>query len=29
VVHTHFTLIDRAQAGARFDKLGPNEEVLA
>jgi long-chain acyl-CoA synthetase len=29
VVHTHFTLIDRAQAGARFDKLGPDEEVLA
>ncbi|MBS1176225.1 MAG: AMP-dependent synthetase and ligase [Proteobacteria bacterium] len=29
VVHTHFTLIDRAQAGASFDKLGPNEEVLA
>ena len=29
VVHTHFTLIDRAQAGAKFDKLGPDEEVLA
>ena len=29
VVHTHFTLIDRAAAGARFDKLGENEEVLA
>ncbi len=29
VVHTHFSLIDRAQAGARFDKLGPDEEVLA
>jgi long-chain acyl-CoA synthetase len=29
VVHTHFTLIDRAQAGARFDKLGSSEEVLA
>ncbi len=29
VVHTHATLIDRAQAGARFDKLGPHEEVLA
>jgi len=29
VVHTHFTLIDRARAGARFDKLGPAEEVLA
>jgi long-chain acyl-CoA synthetase len=29
VVHTHFTLIDRAQAGAKFDKLGADEEVLA
>jgi len=29
VVHTHFTLIDRAQAGAAFDKLTCNEEVLA
>ncbi|MDM4766243.1 AMP-binding protein [Pelomonas sp. SE-A7] len=29
VVHTHSTLIDRAQAGARFDKLGHDEEVLA
>jgi long-chain acyl-CoA synthetase len=29
VVHTHSTLIDRAQAGARFDKLTGNEEVLA
>jgi len=29
VVHTHFTLIDRAQAGARFDKLTAREEVLA
>jgi long-chain acyl-CoA synthetase len=29
VVHTHFTLIDRAQAGASFDKLSENEEVLA
>jgi long-chain acyl-CoA synthetase len=29
VVHTHFTLIDRAQTGAKFDKLGPAEEVLA
>ncbi|MEP7283605.1 MAG: AMP-binding protein, partial [Rubrivivax sp.] len=29
VVHTHFTLLDRAIAGARFDKLGPDEEVLA
>ncbi|MDZ7589438.1 MAG: AMP-binding protein [Rubrivivax sp.] len=29
VVHTHFTLLDRASAGARFDTLGPTEEVLA
>ncbi len=29
VVHTHFSLIDRAQAGARFDKLTHREEVLA
>jgi len=29
VVHTHFTLLDRAGAGARFDKLGNTEEVLA
>ena len=29
VVHTHHSLIDRAQAGARFDQLGPDEEVLA
>ena len=29
VVHTHFSLIDRAQAGARFDKLTDREEVLA
>jgi long-chain acyl-CoA synthetase len=29
VVHSHFTLIDRAAAGARFDKLTANEEVLA
>jgi long-chain acyl-CoA synthetase len=29
VVHTHSTLIDRAQAGARFDKLTDSEEVLA
>ena len=29
VVHTHFTLLDRASAGARFDKLSENEEVLA
>jgi long-chain acyl-CoA synthetase len=29
VVHTHNTLIDRAQAGAKFDKLTNAEEVLA
>ncbi|MDQ6681086.1 MAG: AMP-binding protein, partial [Pseudomonadota bacterium] len=29
VVHTHHTLIDRAAAGARFDKLGESDEVLA
>ncbi|MDN3922209.1 AMP-dependent synthetase/ligase [Roseateles violae] len=29
VVHTHATLIDRAQAGARFDRLTSDEEVLA
>ena len=29
VVHTHHTLLDRAQAGAAFDKLTANEEVLA
>jgi len=29
VVHTHNSLIDRAQAGARFDKLTSDEEVLA
>ena len=29
VVHTHSTLMDRAQAGAEFDKLGSQEEVLA
>jgi len=29
VVHTHDTLIDRARAGARFDKLTEKEEVLA
>ncbi|MEO8155183.1 MAG: AMP-binding protein [Rhizobacter sp.] len=29
VVHTHYSLIDRAQAGARFDKLTQHEEVLA
>ena len=29
VVHTHGTLIDRAQAGAEFDKLTSAEDVLA
>jgi len=29
VVHTHLTLLDRAQAGAEFDKLTHGEEVLA
>jgi long-chain acyl-CoA synthetase len=29
VVHTHGSLLDRAQAGARFDKLTGTEEVLA
>ncbi len=29
VVHTHYTLLDRATAGARFDKLTSKEEVLA
>ena len=29
VVHTHNSLIDRAQAGADFDKLRPSDEVLA
>ena len=29
VVHTHNTLLDRAQAGAAFDKLTSGEEVLA
>lgn len=29
VVHTHLTLLDRAQAGAEFDKLTDREEVLA
>jgi len=29
VVHTHASLIDRARAGARFDKLTEREEVLA
>lgn len=29
VVHTHASLIDRASAGARFDRLTEKEEVLA
>ena len=29
VVHTHSTLLDRASAGAEFDKLTSGEEVLA
>ena len=29
VVHTHHTLLDRARAGAQFDKLSQTEEVLA
>ena len=29
VVHTHATLLDRARAGAEFDKLTDQEEVLA
>ena len=29
VVHTHRSLLDRAAAGAEFDQLGPNDEVLA
>ncbi len=29
VVHTHNTLLNRADVGARFDKLGPSDEVLA
>jgi long-chain acyl-CoA synthetase len=29
VVHTHASLLDRAQAGARFDRLTDAEEVLA
>ena len=29
VVHTHATLLDRAGAGARFDKLTADDEVLA
>jgi long-chain acyl-CoA synthetase len=29
VVHTHNTLLNRADVGARFDKLGNTDEVLA
>jgi len=29
VVHTHGSLLDRAAAGQRFDKLTPDDEVLA
>ena len=29
VVHTHRTLLDRAHVGAKFDKLTPDDEVLA
>ncbi|MFZ2652756.1 MAG: AMP-binding protein [Burkholderiaceae bacterium] len=29
VVHSHFTLLDRAKAGADFDRLSASEEVLA
>lgn len=29
VVHTHFTLLDRAAVGARFERLTEREEVLA
>ncbi len=29
VVHTHFTMLNRAEAGARFDRLTAREEVLA
>ncbi|MES3009822.1 MAG: AMP-binding protein [Pseudomonadota bacterium] len=29
VVHTHFTLLNRAKAAADFEHLGPNEDVLA
>ena len=29
VVHSHYTLLDRAQAGAEFDNLTSSEEVLA
>ena len=29
VVHSHRSLLDRAAVGTAFDKLGPNDEVLA
>lgn len=29
IIHTHATLIDRARAGQRFDRLTADEEVLA
>jgi long-chain acyl-CoA synthetase len=29
VVHSHFTLLNRAHVGAQFDRLNENEEVLA
>jgi long-chain acyl-CoA synthetase len=29
VVHTHYSLLDRSAAGAKFDKLTSNEDVLA
>ena len=29
VVHTHFSLLDRSAAGAKFDSLSSSEEVLA
>ena len=29
VVHTHFSLLNRAEVGARFDRLDSREEVLA
>jgi len=29
VVHTHFSLLDRSSAGAKFDKLTSSEDVLA
>ena len=29
VVHTHFTLLNRGKAAADFERLGPNEDVLA